>query len=325
MKVLICSYQNLLDGKTDYMVKKISEMLPNASIEIAPYHNSQTLINALENIDGLLTYFIPIGEDVLSKVPHLKHISIASTGYSNIDLEAAKRYGIKVSCVKEYCTDEVADHTLALMLTLSRNIIAYDASVKNQKEWDYESTGKIRRLNMHTLAIYGLGRIGQAVAKRAKSFGMTVIAYDPYISTEVASALGVTLVDHAYIQKHATIISNHMNANADNTNFFNKSYFDKLENNIIFINVSRGQSVDESALLEAVKCGKIVSTGLDVLKSESPDLKTHPLIGVPNILVTPHAAFYSEEAIHDCDHISTMNLIHALKGEDDKVFAYLNA
>jgi D-3-phosphoglycerate dehydrogenase len=324
MKILITSYASLLEGTTDYAVEALAKHLPDADVSIKPYIDTKTLIQDLEGVDGLLTYFIPIDDEVLSAVPTLKMISIGSTGYSNIDLDSATRNGIYVSSIKEYCTQEVADHTMALMLALARKLPAFDHAVRVEKKWDFAAFKPIKRLSAHTLAIYGLGRIGQAVAKRAIAFGMNVIAYDPYISETTAAALGVKRVDNTYIQKHATIISNHMNATAENTDFFNADYFEQLENPAIFINVSRGQSVDETALLAAIEMGQLDSAGLDVLKSEAPDPVTHPLIGKAQILVTPHAAFYSEEAIHDCDHISVMNLIYALKGEHDKVFAFLN-
>lgn len=324
MKVLITSYAALLEGSTEYAVNALAQHLPAASVTIKPYIDSKTLIQDLDGVDGLLTYFIPIGDDVLSAAPSLKMVSIGSTGFSNIDLDSATRNGIRVSSIKEYCTQEVADHTLALILTLARKLPLYDHAVRIEKQWDFAAFKPIKRLSAHTLAIYGLGRIGQAVAKRALAFGMNVIAYDPYLPESVAAAMNVKLVDSAYIQKHATIISNHMNATAENTDFFNDAYFSALENPAIFINVSRGQSVDETALLTAIENGNLSYAGLDVLKSEDPNPETHPLIGHERIFVTPHAAFYSEEAIHDCDHISIMNLIYALKGEHDNVFAYLN-
>ena len=150
-----------------------------------------------------------------------------------------------------------------------------------------------------------------------------VLAVDPYVSPETAASLEVVLVDSEYIQEHATIISNHMNANAENINFFDLKYFEALKQQPAFVNVSRGASVDEDALLYALDHNLISDAALDVFKSEAPELSQMPLVAHEKTLLSPHAAFYSEEAIHDCDHISVMNLIYSLTDQHEKVFAYL--
>ncbi len=323
MKILICSYAELLKMYTPYALKTIKEFLHEAEIIVRDYSDENQLILDLKDVDGLITFFIPITKKILESAKTLKYISIASTGYSNVDMEVANNLNIKVSNIKEYCTEEVADHSVALILSLARKLNILSEKVKNEHNWDYTSAGKIHRLNQHTLALFGLGRIGQAVAKRAMVFGMNVLAYDPYLPQEIADSLNVKLVSVEQIQKEATIISNHMNASDQNTNFFNKQFFDNCIQQPIFINVARGQSVDEEALIEALNNGSVSSAGLDVFKSENPDLSDMELIQHPHTIVTPHAAFYSEEAIQDSDRISVMNMIYALKGEHEKVFAFV--
>lgn len=323
MNILITSYPELLNWATEETLSLIKQYIPDANIQIKPYINEYEFIQDLDGIDGLLTYFIPINRNVLENAKSLKAISIASTGFSNIDLSAAKDMDIKVCAIDEYCTEEVADHTMAFILSAGRKILAYNKSVKDDHLWDYESLGSIRRLSKHILAIYGLGRIGQAVARRANAFGIKIVAYDPYIPSEIARNLNVELVDHDYIQKNATILSNHMNANAANTDLFDADYFSKLKNKPIFINVSRGQSVNEEALINALDQDLVSLACLDVLKSENPNAATHPLIQHEKTIVTPHSAFYSKEAIDDSEILSAMNLIYALKDEHSLVKRYV--
>ncbi len=324
MKILICSYEELLSMYTPYALQALNEYLPEAEIVVSHYTDEAKLISDLKDVDGLITFFIPITRKVIASTQMLKYISVASTGYSNVDMDACNDFDIKVANIKEYCTDEVADHTMSLILALARKITVLNEQVKQEHIWDYTSAGQIHRLSQHTLGLFGFGRIGQAVAKRAKAFGIKVIAFDPYLPEEIAAAQEVKLVSVETIQAEASIISNHMNASDKNTDFFNADFFKHCKQKPIFINVGRGQSVDEDALIEALDKVYIQSAGLDVFKSEDPNLSEMKLIQHSHTIVTPHAAFYSEEAIEDSDRISVMNMIHSLKDEHDKVFAFVN-
>lgn len=322
MKVLICSYADQVIGKVDDEIKMLRKHLPDVEITVKAYIDDNQLIEDLQGMDGLLSVFIPITDIVLKKASTLKVISLSSTGYSNVDIEAAKRNDIQVCHIKDYCTREVADHCMTLILSLTRRIPSY-VDMVNKAQWSYDGVGPIRRLSDHILGLYGLGRIGQALATRAKAFGMKVVAVDPYLPQEIAESIEVDLVDSSYIEENCTIISNHMNATNENRDFFNQVYFNRLKQKPVFINVSRGDCVDEMALLEALNSGLIESVGLDVLKAEEPDLVGSPFINRPDIILTPHTAFYSEGSMEALKTISAMNLVYHFTGDRDKVFAYL--
>lgn len=324
MKILICSYEKNLIKKMDYEIQCLNQYLPEAEIVVKQYVDQESFIKHLDGVDALLTVFIPINADVLKVAKSLKIISLSSTGYSNIDIKTASELGIKICNIYEYCTNEVADHAMALILTLGRKLKQYEKSINIDKIWQFDIASPVLRFSEHILGIYGLGRIGQAIAKRAKAFGMKVVAVDPYIPVDVAKKLGVELVDDTYIQQYATIISNHMNVTNENVNYFDQSYFQKLKCQPIFINVSRGESVNQNDLINALENGFIIGAGIDVLDSENPNLDNLPLLGMDNVIVTPHAAFYSEQSIMDLKHISVMNLIYALNEEHEQVFAYVN-
>lgn len=323
MKILICSYEDQVVGKVDDEIAILKQHLEDVEVVVKPYESEDQLVKDLKEVKGLLSVFIPIGQSVLEAAKSLEVISLSSTGYSNVDIEAAKQAGIKVCHIKEYCTAEVADHCMALMLSLCRKLPVYGEMVNKSNQWLYDGAGSIRRLSDHVLGIYGLGRIGQALALRAKAFGMKVVAVDPYLPKSLADEVGVELVDTRYIQENATIISNHMNATGINADYFDMEYFINLKKKPIFINVSRGDSVDEDALLEALDLGMIESIALDVFKAEEPDLSSSKFINRTDVIITPHAAFYSEGSMGDLKKISSMNLVYHFTDQSPKVFAYL--
>ena len=310
MKIVISDYTDTLNRNLEYEKKLLTDAIPNCEVVIYPYKNKESLIKVLSDADGLITAFLEIDNSILSKCPKLKCISINATGYDTINLNDAREHNVSVCAIKEYCTIEVAEFTMALLLSLSKKIKMHQNNIEEKKIWQYELVGSVLRLENKTLAIYGLGKIGQEVAKRALAFNMNVVAVDPYIPQSIADKLGVKLVDNNYVFKHADIISNHMNVLKDNTKYFNHDYFSKLEKRPIFINVGRGICVDESALIYALDNNLISSAGLDVLSDESPNISTNPLFNRPNVIITPHAAFYSDESSKLLQEISCNNLIN---------------
>lgn len=315
MKVLISDYKDVLDRDLEYekdlirmgLQKKYKEEI---QIEVYAYENAQDFLAHIKDANVLLTAFLPIDERVIKAAKQLKCISVNATGYGTIDVEAAKKQNIAVIPIKEYCTNEVADHTMALILNLARNIKHYTKEIEEKYIWSYQSAEKMERLAGKTLAIFGLGKIGQAVAKRAKAFDINVIAVDPYLPEHIAKELGVTLVGKEEAFERADMISNHMNQTKENQSFFSKEAFELMKKQPLFVNVGRGECVDEKALLAALLAGRIRGAALDVLKEENPNLLNHPLVGHENVILTPHAAFYSIESMRDLQKISCENIIN---------------
>ncbi len=326
MKVLIADLPKAQNRDIDYEINLLRSAFPDVETVIYDYDEAKKdeFKALLKDCDVLLTALIVLDRDMLDCAEKLRMISLTSTGYNFVDVPCATEKEIAIAAVGEYCTNEVADHALALILALNRKLKSYVNIVDNQKQWIYRKAGAIHVLKGQTLGIFGLGKIGRAVAKRAQAFGIEVVAYDPYLPEKIASDMGVKLVDPEYITENCDIITNHMIQTAQVNNYFNEAFFNDLKKAPIFINVARGDSVDEAALLNALESGKISAAGLDVFKDENPDLETSPFIGRDNVLITPHGAFYSAEAVALCQKISVENIIYYLKGEYDKVNHIVN-
>ena len=321
MHVLISDYENALEADYGLTIDAIEKAMgEQVDARIYAYRSEEELKEVLATADGLITGFLEIGEDILSACPNLRCISVSGVGYSNIDVEAAKRHGVTVCHIKEYCTQEVAEHAMSLVMALNRNLLYYQKQLENQHLWKYDTIEGNMNLSHQTLAIFGFGKIGRRVATIAKAFGMEVLAVDPYAKDEDAKGLGVRLVGAEEALSQADVISNHMNLTEENRGFFHRSTFQKMERHPIFINVGRGGSVDEAALAEALDAGWIRGAGIDVLEEESPDLAHCKLLGRDHVILTPHSAFYSKESIAKLQTISGANLGYCLSGHLDCIF-----
>ncbi|MDR1412754.1 MAG: C-terminal binding protein [Actinomycetes bacterium] len=274
--------------------------------------------------DAVLTAFTPINAGLLLACPRLKIISLNATGYDNVDLNAATQCGVGVSPVGEYCTHDVAEYTLALLLALLKNLKHYGDEVSRREIWSYSSVRPNPRLSDLTVAIFGLGRIGRAVASKLQSLKPTVIAHDPYVDPALAAKLGVALVSKEEALARGDVISNHMKLDTDTRAYFGADEFAAMARHPYFLNLGRGLSVDEEALATALDEGRVSGAGLDVLTDETPRLKQHCLNGRDNVIITPHAAFYTTSAVEDLQRISVMNIAYFLRGETEKVFRLVN-
>ena len=293
-----------------------------AAVRQITYRGDQeALISSCREADVVLTDYANFSREVLSQLPKLKLISVAATGWDCIDIKAAKEKGISVCCVGEYCTGEVADHTMALILALNRKLFQYDKQVREQGSWAYHTVRGVRRLAGLTLGIIGLGRIGSAVTKRAAAFGFNIMAYDPYQKDYEA---GVQLVELDVLLRQSDIISLHANLDATAGPLINAGAFLKMERRPQLINVSRGKLIDEVALVQALDTGNVSAAALDVLADEPPNLKNHPLAGRDNVLLTPHLAFFSEQSMLENRRISAQNIRHYYAGRFDEVFRFVH-
>lgn len=324
MKIVISDYPDVLGRNIDYEQTILKKYLPQAEIVIYPYKNKSAFFEIMKDANALLTAFLPIDVDVMEHAENLQCVSFNSTGYDFIDYEEACKRKIAIIPIAEYCTQEVADHTMALVLSLARGIKHYIRDVDVDQRWQYYSVPPLHRLSGATLAIFGLGKIGQAVARRAQAFGLKVIAFDPFVKKSVAEDLNVELKDTESIWNEADIITNHMRQTTENHHFFCWQVFEKMKRNPIFINVARGGSVCEEDLAWALDKKYIRAAGLDVLEKEAPDLLKCDLTNRENVILTPHAAFYSEESLSDLQRISCENAAHYLRKEYASVFKIVN-
>jgi lactate dehydrogenase-like 2-hydroxyacid dehydrogenase len=282
------------------------KVLDNSEIELFGAVESKQIPDSIwEKCNAVLAWHeIQYDRELLSKMKNCKVIVRVGVGYDNVDLKAAEDFGIMVCNVPDYGTDDVADHAMALMLSLCRGLFIYNDSAKNNI-WKWESGNELRRIKGSTLGIIGLGRIGTAVALRAKSFGLNVRFYDPYKPYGYEKTFSIERDESLFdLAKNSNIISIHTPLTDGTKMMINKGFFDSCNRNTIFINTARGQIVNLDDLYEAMIDDRVLFTGMDVLPIEPPD-QNHPLIkewltnnGVlkNRIIITPHSAFYNQES-----------------------------
>jgi len=292
-----------------------------ARIERFTYRDDRgALAAACRNADAILTDYVRFDRALLGQLERCRIISVAATGWDCVDVRAAADAGIRVSCVGEYCTDEVADHTLALLLALNRRLLDYHEQVQTRRSWRWNDVQGIKRLAGQTLGLVGFGRIGQAVCRRAQGFGLKVIACDPRADAAAARSLGVALVNLDDLLARSDIISLHSNLESGSRGLIDRAAFARMARKPLLLNVARGALIVEADLVDALDRGQVAGAALDVLAEDSPDLGHHPLVGRANVLLTPHVAFYSESSLEDLRRISASNIREFLEGRPEKVF-----
>ncbi|MGX6973000.1 NAD(P)-dependent oxidoreductase [Vagococcus lutrae] len=325
-KILIADYPDSMMPSHDYEQEILVKGLKNCEIQIHEYSDKHlaAFYEAIVDADALLTGFIPMNEEALNHAPQLKIISMNATGYDNVDLEEANQRQIGVCPVGEYCSEDVAEFTIATMAMLVKNLKTHTYNVEQDYIWEYASAGENPRIEEMTLGIVGFGKIGKQVGKRAKALGMRVIAHDPFINDEIFSQQGVKQVSKEELVMTSDVICNHMNLNETNYDYFDYSLFAHAKKNPYFINMGRGASVVEEDLVKALDEKLLKGAAVDVLSDETPDLKHHPLVGRSNVIVTPHAAFYTTTSVAKLQRVSCENIVHFLSGEYDKVNKLVN-
>jgi phosphoglycerate dehydrogenase-like enzyme len=278
------------------------------------------LAAACREADAVLTDYVPFGSAVLGQLARCRIMSVAATGWDCVDVAAAAMRGIRVAAVGEYCTDEVADHTMALMLASERGLRAYDRQVQGAHDWRWNEVRGLRRLSGLTLGIVGFGRIGQAVCRRARGFGLAVLAADPRVDTALVRRHGAEPAALDDLLARSDIVTLHCNLDAGSRGLLDRRAFAAMRRKPLLVNVARGALIVEADLAEALDRGLLRGAALDVLAEDSPDLGHHPLIGRDDVLLTPHVAFYSETALEDLRRISAANIAAFLDGRPDAVF-----
>lgn len=275
--------------------------------------SKQELLDILPEYDALIVRSdTKVDADVLAAGTNLKVVGRAGIGIDNIDVQAATMRGIIVMNTPTANNIATAEQTMALMLAISRHTAVAHESVK-AGEWT-RSKFVGTQLYGKTLGIIGLGRIGRLVAVRAKAFGMEVVAFDPYISEEVGRELDVTLLDLDDLLPQADYITLHTAITPETTQMINAETIGQMKDGVVIINVARGKLVNEQALAEALQNGKVKAAAVDVYSSEPP--QENPLIGLPNVLHTPHLGASSMEAQRDVAIQMVDQIVDALRGDD---------
>jgi D-3-phosphoglycerate dehydrogenase len=268
-----------------------------------------------DDVVGLLVWQ-PVSEADMARLPALRAIVTGSIGVDHIDLAAARRRGIWVCNVPDYCVDEVADTTIAMLLALVRGVVALDRSVRSG-QWNDHAAGPLPRLSDARLGIIGFGRIGRAVAQRAMALGIETWATDPAVSRDEIAATGVTPASIDDVFRRCTAVTLHLPLTTATEHLIGARELGLMPRGSYLINCARGQLVDTAAVLAALDNGRLAGAALDVLAVEPPT-ESHPAPRHRKLIVTPHAAWYSPRSEQEVIRRAVRSLKAVLEGRADE-------
>lgn len=268
--------------------------------------------------DGVLTQYAKIGARAIDAFTRCRVIARYGTGVDTVDVEAATRRGIQVTnAPNEWCADEVADHAVALWLAAARKICAYDRATR-QGEWTWKTGEPILRLRGRVLGLLSFGAIARLVAERAAAFGVEVWAHDPFLDESAIRAHRVRPVSFDDLLEHSDYLVVQAPLTPDTHHLFDHATLRRMKPTAILINTARGPIIDDTAIHQALSEGWIAGAALDDLEEEPAKLRDwrpdNPLLTLPNVIVTPHAAYYSREAVTSVRHIAAEEAVRVLTG-----------
>ncbi len=287
--------------------------MDDITYDMIPGMSKEELIAAIPEYDALIIRSSTRPDaDVIAAGVNLKVIGRAGIGIDNVDIDAASQHGVMVMNTPRANSVATAEQTMALMLAVSRNTVPAHNSLA-AGNWDRASFVGTE-LDGKTLGVIGFGYIGRLVARRAQAFGMDIIAYDPYVPEEAAAEMGARLLPLPDLLAQADFITLHSVVTPETTNLINRSSIAQMKDGVVIINVARGKLIDEQALADGLKSGKIAAAALDVYQQEPP--QGSPLIGLPNVLHTPHLGASSKEAQRRVSEEMVEQVADALRGTD---------
>lgn len=274
------------------------------------------LLEQLADVHGLFTMGIAINEELIARAPFLKVVSNMSVGYNNFDLVAMKAHGIFGTNTPDVLNESVADLVFGLMLSAARRLPELDQYVK-QGGWKRSDGENLFGVDVHhaTLGIIGMGRIGEAIARRAKlGFRMEVLYCNRNRKPEVENALGVRYCSMEALLEQSDFVVLMTPLTPETVHVIGRAQFERMKSSAIFINASRGETVDESALVNALKNHQIRAAGLDVFAKE-PVEAGHPLLSMPNVVTLPHLGSATAKTRFDMAMLAARNMVDALNGK----------
>ena len=286
----------------------------DAEAVVAPDGSEETLLSLVGDVDAIMTCFAQVTPNVLKAAPNCVAVGRFGVGVDNIAVDTATEMGMAVTYVPDYCVDEVSDHVMALLLAFNRRVVLFDNSVKNAGWGSVPLTMRMMRLRGKTLGVIGFGRIGQSVAQKALAFGFRVLAYDPYMTAEQCALRGARKVENMdAVLRESDFVTLHSPLNEETRGLIGARELDVMKSDAFLINCARGLLIDESALYDALTGGGIAGAGLDVMEDNHPP-SDHPLLGLDNIIITPHVAFFSQEATLELEQRAAREVAYVLTG-----------
>ncbi len=277
----------------------IREMLPTEEFEFVlrpepiDNHDEEKLIHVCRDADAVIGDYQFFSRHVIECLPKLKLIQFMSVGFNYVDMAYATEQGIAVANCPTYCISEVADHVLALVLAINRRLFEYADAIHQRGEWNATAPRNMKAMRELSMGILGFGAIPRLVAGRLQGFGCSISAFDPFVDEETMKSYGVCKKEFDGLLAESDYLLCCVPALPSTVGMLNREAFAKCKDGVVFINTSRGNIPVEEDLIGALKSGKIAYAGLDVLDGEQIDPRTNVLCNMKNVIVTPHAGFYS--------------------------------
>ena len=272
------------------------------------------LVALAHDADAILTCFRNVTPAVVRAGARLRVIGRYGVGVDNIAVSTATELGIPVTNVPDYCTDEVAEHAIGLLLALGRGIRRYDAAIRTG-DWAITSAMPLHRLTGSTLGIVGFGRVGRAVARRAAGLGLRLLIASPSTTQADADPFGAEVTDLDDLLARSDAVTIHAPLTSQTRHLMDARRLALLRPSAILVNCARGGLIDPDALADALSSGRLAGAGLDVYEPERLPVD-HPLLRLDNAVLTPHVAFYSEESMAELQRRATQNVIEVLSGRE---------
>src|SRR5215469_3795571 len=285
----------------------------DAELRLAEEPTPDAILTVARNADAVLVTYAQVTGKMIRQMMRCRIIARFGVGVDNVDIGAATEAGIVVTNVPDYCSDEVSDHAMALLLALSRKVSFANTCV-HAGGWEMSAVVPIHRLRGSVLGLVGFGRIAQLLTPKAKAFGLRVISCDPWVEDETMTGAGVEKVDFAALIRSSDYISIHAPLLAETDRLFDARVFRQMKPTAYLINTARGSIVDEADLAQALDAGHLAGAALDVLSREPPE--NSPLLGRENVILTPHMSFYSVESLIDLQTRATEEVLRVLRGEE---------
>lgn len=284
-----------------------------AQVVVAPDGSEATLAGLVRDADAIVTCFASVTGNVLRAAPRCVMVSRYGVGVDNIDVAVATELGMVVAYVPDYCTDEVSDHAMSLLLALNRRLLLFDRFARTEGWGTVPLTLPVIRLRGKVLGLVGMGTIGREVCRKAQAFGMRVLAWDPYLTPEQFKAVGAEPASFESMLGEADFVSVHTPLDSETKGIIGERAFGLMKPTAYIINCARGPVVDETALIAALRKGMIAGAGLDVLESALPS-QDNPLFAMDNVIVTPHTAFFSQDSLIELRTRASQAVVDVLSG-----------
>ncbi|MGY1922098.1 C-terminal binding protein [Pseudomonas tolaasii] len=271
-------------------------------------------LEAVRGAHAVINNFAPMTHRVMAAMAPGAVVVRYGVGVDNVDLAAARELGIRVCNVPDYGVEEVADHAAAMTLALARKLDHYGTGIRNG-EWKIaQMVDGVRSLRDTTVGLIGLGRIARAFASRMAAFGCTIVGYDPYVTNQQAREAGIEPMSRAEVIACAHVLSLHVPLTPETRHVIDADAIARMPRGAILINCSRGGLIDETALAQALVSGQLSGAGLDVFEKE-PLPADSPLRKAPHLLVSPHAAFFSDASVDALQRLASEEALRGLRGE----------